>query len=267
MRQPIHTVYGGAHLFSRDTPAKLGRLALALLDDFGAGHLPHADRIRTKLLREPIEDYRIDFEDGYGLRTSAEEDLDAERAATELAALPTPLPFSGFRIRPFAGATRDRALRTLQLFLRHLGPANIPPNFRITLPKANGSRDAADFIRALGRAEQEFSIPQAIACEFLIETPGAVRSVRDIISAAEGRCVALHFGAYDFLTAMNVSAAAQTLHHPLCDHARAMIQIAIADGPPVALVDGATNAIPARAAGAVSGRGGFSFTAVLTASR
>lgn len=249
MRQPIHTVYGGAHLFTRDTCAKMGRLALALLDDFGAA-LPHEALIRAKLEREPLEDYRIDFEDGYGLRSSEEEDEDARRAATELAELAAPPPFIGFRIRAFEEGTRDRALRTLQIFLRNL-EGKIPTGFRITLPKARGSRDAADFVRALGRAEQEFGIGQPIACEFLIETPGAVRSVREILSAAEGRCVALHFGAYDFLTRCGVSAVAQTLHHPLCDHARAMMQIAVAElQSPVALVDGATNAIPARAAGA-----------------
>ena len=31
-RQPVHTVYGGAHLFKRDTAAKLGDLAVRFMD-------------------------------------------------------------------------------------------------------------------------------------------------------------------------------------------------------------------------------------------
>ena len=31
-------------------------------------------RVVDKLKREPIEDYRLDFEDGYGTRPDAEED-------------------------------------------------------------------------------------------------------------------------------------------------------------------------------------------------
>ena len=33
-RQPVHTVYGGAHLFRRDTARRLGDLALAALDEY-----------------------------------------------------------------------------------------------------------------------------------------------------------------------------------------------------------------------------------------
>lgn len=248
-RQPVHTVYGGAHLFTADTCAKLGKVALGLLDDFGSdGFFPDAARIRAKLEREPIEDYRIDFEDGYGLRSADEEDQDAERAAGALGEATSLPPFIGFRIRSFDPSTRERAIRTLTIFLRHLD-GRIPSGFRITLPKAHGARDAADFVAVLRGIENECGIGPPIDCEFLIETPGAVREARAIVEAAEGRCVAVHFGAYDLLTACGVSAAAQSLHHPLCDHARAAMQIAIADYPGIALVDGATNAIPARAAG------------------
>ena len=36
------------------------------------------DRMLAKLDREPVEDYRIDFEDGYGVRPDAEEDEHAK---------------------------------------------------------------------------------------------------------------------------------------------------------------------------------------------
>src|SRR5262245_46735547 len=79
-RQPIHTVYGGAHLFSSDTAKKLGELSLKSLEAFAPDANTFAeaiglrgelatkvyDRVRDKLRREPVEDFRIDFEDGYG---------------------------------------------------------------------------------------------------------------------------------------------------------------------------------------------------------
>ena len=85
-RQPVHTVYGGAHLFRSDTAVKLGALALTALQEFGGdpdefarvigipGHLARRvhQRVIDKLRREPVEDFRIDFEDGYGNRPDAE---------------------------------------------------------------------------------------------------------------------------------------------------------------------------------------------------
>src|SRR3954452_21836662 len=81
-RQPIHVVYGGAHLFHADAAQKLGAVALHTLQE----HAPDAAalasalgldralaeriyaRIVEKLTREPVEDFRIDFEDGFGNR-------------------------------------------------------------------------------------------------------------------------------------------------------------------------------------------------------
>ena len=134
MRQPIHTVYGGAHLFKADTAKKLGATALKVMDEHlpdaqtlaaalgvaaGAADRVHA-RVREKLQREPVEDFRLDFEDGYGNRPDAEEDGHAGSAAAEVAAgakngtLP---PFIGIRIKNLGDELRERALRTAQLFL------------------------------------------------------------------------------------------------------------------------------------------------------
>src|ERR1043166_4744797 len=41
-------------------------------------------RVESKLAREPVEDFRIDFEDGYGNRPDLEEDHHAGAAAAEL---------------------------------------------------------------------------------------------------------------------------------------------------------------------------------------
>ena len=119
-RQPVHTVYGGADLFRADTARRLGDLALRTL----ATYAPDAaalvevlaidpalaprirDRILAKLEREPVEDFRIDFEDGFGHRPDAEEDSAAEAAGREVArglADGTLPPFVGIRVKPFTG--------------------------------------------------------------------------------------------------------------------------------------------------------------------
>src|SRR5690242_14338707 len=100
-RQPVHTVFGGAHLFRAGVAARFRDLALASLDTyagdapafqaaFGIASTDLAERVlikvREKLGREPVEDYRIDFEDGYGTRDDAEEDAHAVAAAQEVAA-------------------------------------------------------------------------------------------------------------------------------------------------------------------------------------
>src|SRR5882724_9320106 len=98
-RQPVHVVYGGAHLFTADAARKLGGVALRTLQE----HAPDAaslasalgldpaiarriyPRVVEKLTREPVEDFRIDFEDGFGSRPDREEDEHARRAAGEVA--------------------------------------------------------------------------------------------------------------------------------------------------------------------------------------
>ena len=99
MRQPVHTVYGGAHLFKADTPQKLGSLALRSLETYAPNEETFAqvlginekftnviyERITSKLTTEAVEDLRIDFEDGYGVRTDDEEDGHAVNAAHEMA--------------------------------------------------------------------------------------------------------------------------------------------------------------------------------------
>ncbi|MGH7543550.1 MAG: DUF6986 family protein, partial [Gemmatimonadota bacterium] len=98
-RQPVHTVYGGADLFSADLARKLGDVALRTLRTYApdpstfavAVGLPSRladtiyERVLEKLEREPVEDFRIDFEDGYGERSDDEEDRAAAESAAEVA--------------------------------------------------------------------------------------------------------------------------------------------------------------------------------------
>ncbi|TXI82931.1 MAG: phosphoenolpyruvate kinase, partial [Flavobacteriales bacterium] len=81
------------------------------------------NKVIAKLRTEALEDFRIDFEDGFGNRSWDEEDATAVQAAQEVAkgmkanSLP---PFIGIRIKPFTEDLKERGARTLDLFLTAL---------------------------------------------------------------------------------------------------------------------------------------------------
>jgi citrate lyase beta subunit len=235
---PLQVLYGGAHLFSADTFAKIQRLALAALPEDAAqlsqrcsasiSEDVHA-RIKRKLETAPLDDYRIDFEDGYGVRGDEEEDAHAAQAARALKSATDTPPFIGVRIKAFTAESRPRALRTLAIFLRELGTP--PPGFVVTLPKVT----TAEEVKALCAAA-----PGAI--ELMLETPEALQSLSALLATAGGRVTSVHFGAYDFLSALGVVAAHQSLTHPLCVYARAQAQVALAGR--VRFSDGATILLP-----------------------
>ncbi len=229
--QPIHVVYGGAHLFNAGTCTKLGELARKSASEHdlqAALSLPDAvaASVSEKLQREPVEDFRIDFEDGFGIRPDAEEDATALKAAAEIRTASLPR-HCGIRVK--AGA---RGIRTLRLFLDNCG--TLPANFVVTLPKVSSPSEVAALVAALQDRPQ-------LGIEIMIETPQAVLAIRDLVDAAEGRCVAAHFGAYDYLASLGI--AAQDLLHPACDFARAQMLVQLA-GSSVWLSDGATNVLP-----------------------
>jgi citrate lyase beta subunit len=248
-RQAVHVVYGGAHLFKAGTCRKLGDLALralvehapdeaAFAADFG---LPPPlatlvyPRVLEKLRREPVEDFRIDFEDGFGFRSDSEEDAAADAAASEtVAALEQALlpPFFGIRIKPLNSECKQRSLRTLQRFLDGLED-QIPENFVVTLPKITSPEQVSQLARAL----------DPLPMEMMIETPQALTRIPELIAAADGRCVAAHFGPYDYTASLGITASRQHLLHPACDFARSLMQIHFA-GSGIRLSDGPTNILP-----------------------
>jgi citrate lyase beta subunit len=246
-RQPVHTVYGGAQLFKRTTMSRVGELALAALD---AGHLELSDslrkRVREKLGREPVEDYRIDFEDGFGSRTDAEEDEAAVTAARETREASLP-PFFGIRVKSLAADTRTRALRTLDLYLTALG-GPLPANFVVTLPKVEYAAEVTALVSTLEQLERKLGLPK-IPIEIMVETPRALYApngalaLPSFFAAAAGRLRGAHFGAYDYTAALGIAASEQSLSHPACDLARQLMQIGFA-GTPVWLSDGATSVLP-----------------------
>ena len=269
-RQPVHTVYGGAHLFRADVAAKFGSHALRFMDEHAPdpGGLAHAfdvsneladavyGRVREKLAREPIEDFRIDFEDGYGLHADDEEDGCAIAAAREVArgmvgaSLP---PFLGIRVKALSGGTARRAVRTLDLFLSELlaqSGGALPDNFVVTLPKVVLREQVAAFTGLLEQLEGGLGLERGrLMIELMVETPQAIIDadgrcpLSSFVEAARGRCRGAHFGVYDYTASLSITAAQQLMRHPACDFARQVMQAALA-GTGIMLSDGATNVIP-----------------------
>jgi len=269
-RQPVHTVYGGAHLFRSDAAHKLGQLALRALEQHApdAGALAEAfhltpelaalvyPRVRSKLEREPVEDLRIDFEDGYGARPDAEEDGHVVECAREAArghAGKTLPPFWGIRIKPMTEEPRTRAVRTLDGFLTTLVEATsgaVPPGFVVTLPKLQVPEHAAGLADALDALEPRLGLsPGSLRFEIMVEQTQAVIdasgriAVPALVAAARGRCVAAHLGTYDYTASCGITAAHQHMAHPACDFAKHCMQASLS-GTGLWLSDGATNVMP-----------------------
>jgi citrate lyase beta subunit len=274
-RQPVHTVYVPADAFTAGTVRDWGDRALAALDAHAPGAaelaavlgLPAAtaaevhDRMRAKLRREPVEDLRIDFEDGYGRRPDAEEDaaaVAAARTVTEMLADEAAPPYLGIRMKCMEAGVRDRGVRTLDLFLTALlDGAGLPDGLMLTLPKVTFPAQVAAMARLCGEFERAAGLPEGrLGFEIQIETTQAVLgpdgtvTVPRLIEAAGGRATALHYGTFDYSAACGVSAAHQAPDHPAADFAKAVMQAAAA-GTGVRLSDGSTNVLPVGPTGQV----------------
>jgi citrate lyase beta subunit len=267
-RQPVHTVYVPADRFAADVPRTWGRAALELLD----GHAPTPaglayatgmpepivaevhGRVRAKLEREPVEDLRVDFEDGYGHRGDEAEDRAAAEVVAGLAELSRAEgrpPFVGIRFKSFEAPTRRRGLRTLDLVVGGLVAAGgLPDGFLLTLPKVTSVDQVAAMVEVCERLEQAHGLASGrLGFEIQVETPQAVlaadgtATVARMITAAAGRCTGLHYGTFDYSASLDIAAGHQSLEHPAADHAKAVLQVAAA-GTGVRLSDGSTNVIP-----------------------
>ena len=269
-RQPVHTVYVAAQHFRHDAAAEHGGRALEALAayagapsyfaavlgiDAGIAEAVHA-RMTAKLRREPVEDLRVDFEDGFGTRPDAEEDGAAVAVAEEMArgmergALPRGV---GVRVRSLAGETRERCLRTLGLFLARLLDATggrLPGGFVVTLPKVTVPEEVALFAAALARLEELRGLAAGtLRFETMVEVPAAVIGpdgrcpLPRWVEAAQGRMTGVHLGVYDYTASLGIAAPHRGLRHPACGFARHVMQVALA-GTGVWLSDGSTAALP-----------------------
>ena len=300
-RQPVHTVYGGAHIFKEGTTKKMGIGALnhinayapnfvdfakilelkghdqlpnsqdeiSTLEDYFSsessegkqkhvGHFSYTvyQRVLEKLSREAVEDFRIDFEDGYGNRPDDEEDGHAVSAAEEVAkgmaskSLP---PFIGIRIKPFTEEQKNRAIRTLDIFISTLSEktnGGLPDNFVVTIPKVTIPEQISALIQLFKILEEKTALSSgSLKLELMIETPQSIldsngnSALPALVKASNGRCIGAHFGVYDYTASTNITAEYQSITHPNCDFARHMMQVALG-GTGIRLSDGATNIMP-----------------------
>ncbi len=233
-RQPVHTVYGGAHLFQAGTARRLGDVALAALGEYApdaftfarAAGLPGAEKLPNSASQE------------------------VARGMSE-GSLP---PFIGIRIKPFSTDLRERSIRTLDLFVSTLYEAThgrIPEHFVVTLPKVVIPEQPAALAGLLEALENVLGVEKSLLrFEVMIETTQAILNERGesnlprLLDASTGRCVAAHFGTYDYTASCSITAAYQTMTHPACDFAKHMMQVAFASTG-IWLSDGATNILPA----------------------
>ncbi len=300
-RQPVHTVYGGADLFSHETATKMGKAALNAFTTYApnfvefarAIELPGHQKLPTtetsiqalsdqlnkqnaseqkqspawlayttynkvvqKLKVEALEDFRIDFEDGFGNRSWDEEDAIAIQAANACAlgmeqkSLP---PFIGIRIKPFTEDLKQRGARTLDLFLTALSEktgGQLPDNFVVMLPKVSIPEQVIALVNLFESIEENSAIPEgALKMEMMVETTQAVMDkkgrnpLRKFVEASRGRMIAMAFGTYDYTASCNITAKYQDMGHAVCDFAHHVMKVALgATG--IWLSDGATNVMP-----------------------
>lgn len=265
-RFPVHTVYLPADRCTaadvRDFAATARKLLASYAPD--AAELARAtgesvdevapvyDRLVAKLERDPIEDLRADFEDGYGIRADDAEDADLQGVLAgfrELAdgnELPT---WHGVRFKSFEAPTRARGIRTLVDYLHGMAERGLLDGNVLTLPKVTSVEQAVAMRTACEALEQELGLPSgSVTFEIQVETPQAILSsdgataVARMVHAAPGRVSSLVYGTFDYSAGIGIAAAYQALDHPAADHAKAVMQVAAAQTG-TRICDGSTNVV------------------------
>lgn len=271
-RQPIQTTYVAADKFTPNLAFDWGQQALDAAERAGglaavavdarvvSGHdaAERADAlaalVENKLRTEPIEDLRLDFEDGYGPRPDDVEDTDVVAAAGHVVAAvrdEKAPPFIGIRFKCLERPTRARGLRTLDLFIAELcSAAELPDGLVLTLPKVTSVAQVEAMVAAAQALESAHGLPAGrIRFEIQVETPQLILGadgrapVAQAIHAGAGRVSSLHYGTYDYSASLGIAAAYQSMEHPVADHAKNVMQLAIA-GTGVHMSDGSTNILP-----------------------
>ncbi|CUR56777.1 conserved hypothetical protein [metagenome] len=264
-RQPIHTVYMPADRCNPDVLTSWSEEALRSLATHGRAALLKAlaggpqteglvERVERKLREQPIEDLRIDFEDGYKVLFDDGEDADAVTAVSlirHLTGLPTAPAHIGIRFKSLEARSRTRGLRTLDLVVGGLARSGgLPDGFLLTLPKVTSVDQVRAMVTSCELLEQAYDLaPGSLLFELQIETPQSIlgadgaASVAPMVHAAAGRCSGVHYGTYDYAAALGIAPAFQSMEHPVADHAKTTMHLAVA-GTGVFMSDGSTNILP-----------------------
>ena len=271
-RQPVQVLYVPADRVRASTANDHGAEALRLLhahapdvgsfaDATGIADVFLADEVRarvvTRLVTGPVDDLRVDFEDGYLGRSSDDEARDAVAAARAVARaveVGEAPPFVGLRVKSFTDGLARRSVATLDRFvgtlLDRLG--HLPDGFVVTFPKIVAVDHVRAFVEVLGSLEAAHGLPEGrLRFEVQIETtpsvlgPDGTIALRAIRDAGAGRIVAAHLGVYDYTAGLGLPPGEQRLEHPACDFVRHLLLVTFA-GTEVRLSDGSSNAVPAR---------------------
>jgi citrate lyase beta subunit len=252
-RQPVHTCYVPADAVVPGLATTWGEAALAALEEHGlpelgldAGLLEQVlPRVRAKLATEPVEDLRVDAEDGYRGGPDREDDdvhHAAAAVATDIAAGVAP-PSVGIRGKSLEAPTRRRGVRSLDLFLGTFAGGRAV----VTLPKVSDVEQVAAFLPVLDALQAAHQV--TLDLELQIETPQAVlgpdgtAALARMVHVAGPRLIGLHYGTYDYSAALGIAAAHQASDHPAADLAKQLMQVAVA-GTGAHAVDGSTNVLP-----------------------
>jgi citrate lyase beta subunit len=222
------------------------------------------ERVRDKLQREPVEDPRVDFEDGYGHRADAEEDRHAVAVAEQLAqglaqgSLPA---FVGLRIKSFSPESFRRSARTLDLVMTSLAAraGRLPDPFIVTLPKITVPEHVAALADLLDAIEAACGIaPGTARIDAMIEAPQMIagehggNSIGKLIQAGRGRVLSAALGVFDYTASSGIAAHEQSYTHPAAEFARLAMQAALA-GTGVHMSDSVTTIMPIGPHRAVAG--------------
>lgn len=292
IRQAVHTVYVPADTYTPELPARWGQQAFDAVEQHGGmrrlaeqvitaagsepGLVARADAapdsdddgsalaaeaealaaaVERKLRTEPIEDLRIDFEDGFGDRPDDEEDRWAQQAADEAVdglRVETAPAYIGIRFKCLEAATRRRGLRTLDLFVSRLITSwgSVPEQLVLTLPKVSTPDQVTAMVTACRTIESSLGLSEgAIGFEVQVETPQIIQAADGtvplgaVLDAGEGRVTSLHYGTYDYSASLGIAAAYQAMDHPVADFAKQQMLLATA-GTGVHVSDGSTNILP-----------------------
>ncbi|TIC89376.1 aldolase [Nocardioides sp. GY 10113] len=247
--QPVHTLYVPADRYDADSLARYGAEAAGLLEECAdvLGADPAVvERVRARLASRPVDDLRIDFEDGYGVRPDEVEDAEVDRVAA-LVAGGGRAPEQGIRFKSLEAPTRARGLRTLD---RWLAAGAHRAEDHLTLPKVTSVAQVEAMALIARTLEARHGLADgALTFEIQVETaqavlgPDGTAPLPRMIAAGEGRVTGLHYGTYDYARSLGIAARDQALDHAVADHAKAVMQAAAA-GTGVFVCDGSCNVLP-----------------------
>ena len=256
-KQPAHTVYVSAADVDADTPSDWGQRASAIADEAVAvvadlDRTGVASLVQARLRSQPIEDLRIDLEDGYGWRPDVVEDREARAAGRTIAtwsARPEQAPSAfGVRCKGLGATERARGLRSLELVLDAAG--GVPDGFVFTVPKLRAAAQVDAVVMICEELERAHGVPEgALRFELQIESPQAVlgadgrATVAEAIHRGGPRLTGLHYGTYDYSAACGIVSSQQSLEHPVADHAKSVMLVAAAQTG-VWVSDGSTQVSP-----------------------